>query len=170
LAKLVIYEEADEETVFEDFELLSNRILIGSSPDNQLVLDTPDIDPAHASLELRHDHWILQDLGGPGGTAVNGMTIEGPYYLQHNDLIELAHIKIRFRDLEPGGEIEPKPVEEEEAHPDPEPVVKGRVWFAKVAAGTAAVIFLILLILVIGHYAGLLNMADLLPPWLSQML
>ncbi|GAB4417859.1 MAG: hypothetical protein Fur0044_13660 [Anaerolineae bacterium] len=170
MAKLVIYEEADEETVFEDFELLSNRILIGSSPDNQLVLDAPNIDPAHASLELRHDHWILQDLGGPGGTVVNGITVEGPYYLQHNDLIELADIKIRFRDQNSGPETEPEPPAEEEVYSATEPIIKGRVWFAKVAAGTLAVLFLILLILVIGHYAGLLNMADLLPPWLSQML
>ncbi|NJN93449.1 MAG: FHA domain-containing protein [Anaerolineales bacterium] len=170
MAKLVIYEEADEETVFEDFELLSNRILIGSSPDNQLVLDAPSIDPAHASLELRHDQWILQDLGAPGGTVVNGVTVEGPYYLQHNDLIELADIKIRFRDHTIEPESEPEPHQDEAVAGIAEPVVKGRVWFAKVAAGTIAVLFLILLILILGHYAGLLNMADLLPPWLSQML
>lgn len=170
MAKLVIYEEADEETVFEDFELLSNRILIGSSPDNQLVLDAPNIDPAHASLELRHDQWILQDLGAPGGTAVNGITVDGPYYLQHNDLIELADIKIRFRDHDLEAQAEPIPHLEEAVDSATEPTIKGRVWFAKVAAGTIAVLFLILLILVIGHYAGLLNVTDLLPPWLSQHL
>ncbi|GIK41251.1 MAG: hypothetical protein BroJett011_50840 [Chloroflexota bacterium] len=171
MAKLIIYEEAaGEDTVFEDFELLANRILIGSSPDNQLVLDAPDIDPAHASLELRLDRWILQDLGAPGGTAVNGITIEGPYYLQHNDLIELGSIKLKFREFEPQGETEPERLAPEPAHLDSVPPLKGRVWFAKVAAGTVAVIFLILLILIIGHYWGLLNMTDLLPPWLSQMM
>jgi pSer/pThr/pTyr-binding forkhead associated (FHA) protein len=163
LAKLIIYEEvASEETIFEDFDLLTNRILIGSSPDNQLVLEAPDIDPAHASLELRHNHWILQDLGGPGGTAVNGITINGPYYLQHNDLIELGRIKLRFRDIE----VEPEPVEES-PQPALDPPMKGRVWFAKVASSTAMIIFLILLLLIIAHYMGLLKMTDLLPPWLD---
>lgn len=171
MAKLIIYEDvAGEETIFEDFDLLTNRILIGSSPDNQLVLDAPDIDPAHASLELRHEHWILQDLGGPGGTIVNGLSIEGPYYLQHDDLIELGSIKLKFREVEPQTEAEPEPIEKELVPLDDAPPLKGRVWFAKVAAGTAAVIFLILLILIIGHYWGFLNMADLLPPWLSKML
>jgi hypothetical protein len=167
LAKLIIYDEvAGEDTIFEDFELLTNRILIGSSPDNQLVLEAPDIDPAHASLELRHDHWILQDLGGPGGTAVNGVTIDGPYYLQHDDLVELGHIRLRFRDIEPEVEIEPEPVDElPPSYPDPP--VRGRVWFAKVASNTVVVIVMILLLLIIAHYLGLMNMADLLPPWLG---
>lgn len=171
MAKLIIYEEAaGEGTVFEDFELLANRILIGSSPDNQLVLDAPDIDPAHASLELRLDRWILQDLGAPGGTVVNGITIEGPYYLQHNDLIELGSIKLKFQEMEAQDGAEAEPLEQEPAHLQADPPLKGRVWFAKVAAGTVAVIFLILLVLIIGHYWGLLNMTDLLPPWLSKMM
>ena len=166
MAKLIIYEEVvDEETIFEDFELLINRILIGSSSDNQLVLEAPDIDPTHASLELRHDHWILQDLGGPGGTVVNGVTIAGPYYLQHDDLIELGSVKLRFRDIEPEVEVEHEP-QEETIPPDAGTPPSGRVWFAKVASGTAAIIFMLLLILIVAHYFGLLNVADLLPPWL----
>jgi len=166
LAKLIIYEEVvDEETIFEDFELLINRILIGSSSDNQLVLEAPDIDPAHASLELRHDHWILQDLGGPGGTVVNGITIAGPYYLQHDDLIELGSVKLRFRDIAPEVEVEHEP-REETIPPDAGTPPSGRVWFAKVASGTVAIIFMLLLILMVAHYFGLLNVADLLPPWL----
>lgn len=166
MAKLIIYEEVvDEETIFEDFELLINRILIGSSSDNQLVLEAPDIDPTHASLELRHDHWILQDLGGPGGTVVNGITIVGPYYLQHDDLIELGSVKLRFRDIAPEVEVEHEP-REETIPPDAGTHPSGRVWFAKVASGTAAIIFMLLLILIVAHYFGLLNVADLLPPWL----
>ena len=167
MAKLIIYEEVvDEETIFEDFELLINRILIGSSSDNQLVLEAPDIDPAHASLELRHDHWILQDLGGPGGTVVNGITIVGPYYLRHDDLIELGSVKLRFRDIEPEVEVEHELQEETIPPPNAGTPPSGRVWFAKVASGTVAIIFMLLLILIVAHYFGLLNVADLLPPWL----
>ncbi|MCB0225491.1 MAG: FHA domain-containing protein, partial [Anaerolineae bacterium] len=62
MAKLVIYEEIEgAETIFEDFQLSAHRILIGSSEDNNLVLDIPDIDPTHASLEFRNDHWVIQD-------------------------------------------------------------------------------------------------------------
>lgn len=169
MAKLIIYEEmAGESTVFEDFELLTNRILIGSSPDNQLVLDAPEIDPAHASLELRFDHWVLQDLGAPGGTAVNGQTVDGPYHLQHNDLIELGSIKLRFHDLEIQLERANEPPPEPESEVQPVAQVSGRVWFAKIAIGTGVVIFLILLLLIFGQYLGLLHLGDLLPPWLPS--
>jgi hypothetical protein len=164
MAKLIIYEEiSGAETVFESFELVTNRILIGSSRDNQLVLDSPDIDPTHASLELRFDTWVLQDLGGPGGTAVNGVTITAPYRLKDYDLIELNHIKLRFRDpAEPITEEMGDPTQPK-IEPEEMPPVKGRVWFAGLTGVTLVVIFLIMLLLVIAHYFGLLNMADLMP-------
>ena len=166
MAKLVIYEEMEgEETIFEDFELSANRILIGSGPDNHLILDVPDIDPAHASLELRNDDWVLQDLGGPSGTLVNSQNIDGPYRLRNNDLIELGSIKLRFQaDL---FEFEEE-VSEEEVLPDNEEHISGRVWFATIAGGTLAVIFIILLLLIIADLLGILKIADLLP-WFGQL-
>ena len=166
LARLVIYEDAeDEETIFEVFDLTINRVLVGSSGDNELVLEAPAIDPAHASLELRHNRWILQDLGGPGGTVVNGNVIEGPYYLQNNDLIELGPVKMKFQ------EHEHDPVDTAELSAqtaaDASAPMSGRVWFATIAGGTIAIIFIILFLLVVADYLGLLEIADLLPPWLG---
>ena len=86
MARLIIYENSNGESpIFETFELATTRILIGSDPDNNLILQAPSIDPSHASLELRNDSWVLQDLGGPGGTDVNGQLIAGPYQLSHNE-------------------------------------------------------------------------------------
>lgn len=168
MAKLVIYEEMEgAETIFEDFELSINNILIGSGPDNHLVLDTPEIDSTHISLELRNDHWILQDLGGIGGTLVNGHSIEGPYHLQNNDVVELGNIKMRFLDDEWESETE-----EEESHSQPTPAdessehISGRVWFATLAGGTLAVIFIILLLLIMADFLEILKIGDLLP-WLG---
>ncbi|MBN1991647.1 MAG: FHA domain-containing protein [Anaerolineae bacterium] len=167
MAKLVIYEEIDgAETVFEDFELSIDRILVGSGPDNHLVLDAPEIDSAHASLELRNDHWILQDLGGPGGTFVNNKNIEGPYRLQHNDLITVGRIKMRFVDEGWAVEIEQEEVfSEEEMAEDNNAPISGRIWFATLAGGTLAVIFIILLLLVVADFLGVIKITDLLP-WL----
>jgi hypothetical protein len=171
LAKLIIYEEIPgEEAVFEDFELLANRILIGSSPDNQLVLEAPDIDPTHASLELRYDHWVLQDLGAPGGTAVNGREISGPYALRNGDLIELGLIKLKFYDMEIAVEAEPAEPSEAEVEPALDPPMRGRIWFAQVTGGTLLIVVLILVLLLTAHYLGLLNIADLLPHWLPKIM
>jgi pSer/pThr/pTyr-binding forkhead associated (FHA) protein len=170
LAKLIIYEEdAGEETIFEDFELLTNRILIGASPDNQLVLEAPDIDPAHASLELRYDHWVLQDLGAPGGTAVNGVEIFGPYHLNHGDLIELGSIKLKFQE----NELQPEPDELPQSASDEETQeaapMQGRVWFTQVAGITLLIILFIIFLVVVGDYLNLVNMSDLLPHWFPKL-
>jgi hypothetical protein len=165
VAKLIIYEEIESaETIFETFDLAADRILIGSDPDNHLILEAPDIDPTHASLELRQDHWVLQDLGGPGGTGVNGKMIEGPYRLHHRDLIELGQIKLQFHEFEQEPEPEappPSPPRRSgEAH------MSGRVWFATVAGGTVALIVIILILLGVAHYLEVINITYLLPPWL----
>ena len=163
MAKLIIYQDvAGTESIFEDFELTTNRILIGSGSDNHLVLDSPDVDSAHASLELRNDSWIIQDLGGPGGTRVNQTQIEGPYRLHDDDLIELAGIKLRFFDDEWETASE-EVLEEEEEPKDSSSHISGRVWFATLAGGTVAVIFIILFLLIVADMLGVLSIADLLP-------
>jgi pSer/pThr/pTyr-binding forkhead associated (FHA) protein len=163
VAKLVIYQEvAGTESIFEDFELTTNRILIGSGADNHLVLDSPDVDSAHASLELRNDSWIIQDLGGPGGTQVNDTPIEGPYRLQDDDLIELAGIRLRFFDDD--WEVASEETAEQEEEPEESGShISGRIWFATLAGGTIAVIFIILFLLIVADILGVLSIADLLP-------
>ena len=162
MACLIIYEEIENaETVFETFDLSANRILIGSDADNHLILATPEIDPMHASLELRNNHWILQDLGGPGGTAVNGRLIEGPYLLRHDDLIELSMIKMRFQNTERGATTEFP----QEGLDDvkPEKPMSGRIWFAGMAGFTLAVFFVVLFLLIVAHYLGVIVVTDLMP-------
>lgn len=166
MARLIIYEEIEtSETILETFELSSTRILIGSDPDNNLVLQSPDIDSSHASLELRNNLWVLQDLGGPGGTGVNGKVIKGPYYLTHNDLIELGPIKLSFQEK---AAVEEAPPEEDMPLPPPPPKVeaspvKGRVWFAFIAGGTLAVIFIIMFLLIVADLLNVIEISDLLP-------
>ncbi len=167
MAKLVIYEELEgEEAIFEDFDLASHRIIIGSSDDCNLILDLPDIDPSHASLEFRNDHWVIQDLGGPGGTVLNGVTVEGPLRLHDNDLIELHSVKIRFVE-----EIHVFQAEDEDtailgetvSATTPRKTVSGRIWFGTIAGMTLVTIFAIILLLAAAHFLGILNITDLIP-------
>lgn len=167
MASLIIYEEADvQDTIFETYELTDTSVLIGSASDNHLVLDTPDIDPSHASLELRDRQWVIQDLGGPGGTAVNGEIIAGPFTLYHGDIIELNRIRIRFQDPDRGVTKE-FPQEgadtEDSAYAPP---LKGRVWFAGMAGITLLLIVVILVLIIVAHLLGVISMTDLLPTWL----
>ncbi len=172
MAKLIIYEEINgADTVYETYFLQENRVTIGSADDNQLILESPDVDPMHASLELRENHhWYLQDLGGFGGTGVNGQLIEGPFMLRHNDVIVVGFVRMRFQTDDERGVTAEIPVGElaaapADASPPASPAAhpSGRIWFAGLAFATAAVIFVILLLFLAGHILGILNILDLMP-------
>jgi len=164
MTKLIIFQDAKtEEPVFEYFELITQRLLIGSGLDNDLVLDAPDIDATHASLELRNEFWVLQDLGGPGGTVVNGTEIEGPFQLHYGDLIELGGIKLKFEESDEAGEG--GSISSEKGSSPGPPPLRGRVWFAVAAGYTLAVVFIIIFLLIVADFLGVLRVADLLPFW-----
>ncbi len=171
MAKLIIYEESNHaDVVFEAFELTDTRILIGADYHNQLILNLPEIDPTHASLELREDYWFLQDLGGPGGTGVNGKLIEGPRKLRHNDIIELGSIRMRFYQAERGvtaeiplAEAPAVEPDDEEDIPEKEISLSGRVWFAALAGFSSLIILAMLALLGLAYWAGIFTMTDLFP-------
>lgn len=181
MPRLIIYEDSEQaETIFETFELSDHSILIGSDPDNHLILNTPEIDSSHASLELRNSEWILQDLGSPNGTIVNGQTIEGPHSLYHDDLIEVGYIKMRFQDPERGITKEfPRSAPNEEdkhknehnhehtdehEHKGDVVHISGRIWFATVATATIAVIFIIIFLLIFAQVLGVIDLSGLVAP------
>ena len=77
------------------------QMLIGSSPDCDIIFQNQLISSQHAELLLRSDGscWI-RDLNSRNGTSVNGMelTMDGERMLQDNDVINIAYLEIRFLD------------------------------------------------------------------------
>ena len=139
MAQLVIYDNIEVKEPPHIFELLTNRILIGSSPDSQLILEDSHVATAHISLEFRQSYWVLQDLGSEIGTTINNEIVNEPYPLDHDDLIQISNIKIQFQDDIYGNEHE----ETETAVYTTDTDVKGRIWLAKVGMVTLGVIIII---------------------------
>ena len=54
---------------------LSRPCVVGSAPDANLQIDSPDFAPRHAQLERRGDRVLLRDLGSANGSRVNGMPV-----------------------------------------------------------------------------------------------
>ena len=77
------------------------QMVIGSSPDSDIIIQNQLISSHHAELILRSDGscWI-KDLNSRNGTSVNGMdlTMESERMLQDNDMINIAYFEIRFLD------------------------------------------------------------------------
>ena len=54
---------------------LSRPCVVGSAPDANLQIDSPDFAPRHAQLERLGDRVLLRDLGSATGSRVNGMPV-----------------------------------------------------------------------------------------------
>ena len=82
-------------------ELSRPRMVIGSAPDCDIVLQDTLISSKHAELQLKSDGscWI-RDAGSRNGTSVNGdeLMADSERMLQDNDVISIAYLDLRFWD------------------------------------------------------------------------
>ena len=89
-ARLMV-REPGQETRKVDLE--GNRLTIGRSPDNDLILSNAHISSHHGYLEYRDRRWRYFDLDSTNGSAVNGQQIESAV-LKDGDILQLG-IKAR---------------------------------------------------------------------------
>lgn len=57
------------------FDIPEGSSTIGRSPDNTIVLDTPDVSRRHARLERSGHHLRIYDLNSTNGTRINGEAV-----------------------------------------------------------------------------------------------
>lgn len=92
MAKITL---ATDDTVLREMVLIKERITIGRSPCNDIVLDSLAISAEHAVIVTLYNDSFLEDLNSTNGTQVNGQPIK-KHFLQDNDVIELAQYTIRY--------------------------------------------------------------------------
>lgn len=63
---------------------------VGRSPQNEIVVNDPEISRRHAQIVQQGDHFTVEDLGSTNGTFVNGQRCNGPTPLRHGDRIEFG--------------------------------------------------------------------------------
>lgn len=76
----------------------NRRIGIGRLPNNQLVLNDPQVSGLHAEAIPTACGCLLIDLGGRNGTFVNGHRLipDLPYTLKSGDRIRIGQTELRF--------------------------------------------------------------------------
>ncbi len=92
-ARIVVTPEGKPEAVVQ----LADRLTIGRSTANQLVLEDQKASRSHA--EIRHlgaGRYRLSDLGSANGTWLNGRRISVPKELEDGDLIVIGSVQLRF--------------------------------------------------------------------------
>ena len=75
---------------------LSHDVVLGRSPECDVVLRAPDVSHRHAGLALREGAWRLLDLASSQGTCVNGVSVRDAA-LADGDQIALGDFPILFR-------------------------------------------------------------------------
>ncbi|RYU58202.1 FHA domain-containing protein [Methylolobus aquaticus] len=69
-------------------------IAVGRAPDNQIVLDHPQVSLHHALLERRGSRYRIRDLKSTGGVFVGGKRIEDEAWLREGDEIRIGGIRL----------------------------------------------------------------------------
>ncbi|KIF81726.1 FHA domain-containing protein [Noviherbaspirillum autotrophicum] len=92
MAKIIL---ARNNEVLREVALSKERIRIGRSPHNDLVIDNRAVSAEHAVIVTINNDSFLEDLNSTNGTQVNGQPIK-KHFLQENDVIELAQYRIQY--------------------------------------------------------------------------
>lgn len=79
-----------------EFVLPNTGVRLGRDPNNNIVLASNLVAPAHAEITRWNERWIIRDLGAPGGTFVNDRPIR-ENLLKDGFHIRLGDVELVFR-------------------------------------------------------------------------
>jgi pSer/pThr/pTyr-binding forkhead associated (FHA) protein len=91
----------------EEFVLTQDLTSIGRNPDNYCVIADPSVSRYHALIRREGTAYIVNDLGGPNGTLINGQRIATPTELQADNLIRFGNVEFQFELAGASGERPP---------------------------------------------------------------
>ncbi len=78
-----------------EYQLDSASLVIGRTPENDIVLNHKSISRHHAKIIRDGGHYVVVDLESANGVRVNGAEHERTQ-LQSGDVLELGHVRLRF--------------------------------------------------------------------------
>lgn len=95
----------------QHFVVNSEKMTIGRSAHNEVVIDHPTVSQQHALLVYQKPNkapgsFALYDLASSNGTVINDEIVDAYRELQHNDVITLGQVKLVFKRLDD----EPQPI------------------------------------------------------------
>jgi len=103
-----------ENSLVANSHLTGSRVVIGRSPDCDVVLASDSVSRQHAELIAHGEAWAVRDLGSRNGTGVNGVRIQGERALQPGDVVQIDVFEMLYRSehsalARPGGAPQQRP-------------------------------------------------------------
>ncbi len=92
MAKLVL---SSDGTVLNSYFIEREPMTIGRGADNDVVIDDPGVAGRHAVIITVGEDQIIEDMGSPAGTFVNGARI-ARQILQHRDIVEFGAFNLCY--------------------------------------------------------------------------
>jgi len=80
----------------KQFMLRKERISIGRSPENDIVIENNRVSRHHAEIALQGNEFYIADKGSSNGVWLNGKKINEPARLTHDDRISIGGLKYVF--------------------------------------------------------------------------
>ncbi len=82
----------------------TRRLQIGSSPDNDMILEDPAVSRFHVEIEVSGAGYLLKDLGSKNGTTVSGLRVK-EVFLESGLSFKIGKTVIQFDLLEDVAEV-----------------------------------------------------------------
>ena len=107
---------------------LKHLTRIGRSPDNDLILNDPEVSGWHAQIRQDESGFLLEDLQSSNGTFLNGARLGTPTRLTSGALIKVGATQIQFVTGTPGENLHMTSVGLPEAPAPPSALPSDPVW------------------------------------------
>ena len=85
----------------EEITLENDLTSIGRSPENHIVIADASASRRHALIQREGESYLLEDLGGPNGTSVNGVRVTERTMLKSSDEISIGDTGLTFIIIQP---------------------------------------------------------------------
>ncbi len=72
-------------------------MIIGRSPECDLVLEPKSVSRRHAALVHRNGEYLLKDIGSTRGTYVNGLRLTQPVVLKNGNIVQIGEVQLSFK-------------------------------------------------------------------------
>lgn len=76
---------------------ITGPLVVGRSPDADLVIDDPYASDLHLRFGLQDGQMVLHDLGSTNGTYVNGRRVTTPMDLNKGDTVQIGRTILEVR-------------------------------------------------------------------------
>ncbi len=83
----------------KQWKIEDERVLIGRSPDSDIVLDHPTVSKTHATIFMLGGKVIVKDLDSTNGTLINGQIVHQQFIIE-GDFISFGALSLRFESSE----------------------------------------------------------------------